>query len=54
MKKSQAPGTKSQISSNVQNPNLQKEGFDMFWLFGIGDWELFGIWSLGFGISSAL
>jgi hypothetical protein len=54
MEKSQAPSTKSQLSSNLQNPNPQRKEFDTFRSFEIGDWGLFGIWSLEFGISSAL
>jgi hypothetical protein len=54
MKKSQAPITKSQTNTNVQNPNFQKKGFRMFWSFGIGVWDLPGVWNLGFGILPAL
>jgi hypothetical protein len=52
--KSQAPNTKSQTNTNVQNPNLQKKTSSMLWSFGMGIWDLFGIWSLGFGVLQAV
>ena len=47
MEKHQITNTKSQIISNDQNSKLQTK---LFWSFGIGDWSLFGICNLGFGI----
>jgi hypothetical protein len=48
MNKHQIPNTKYQINLNVQNSKFQTKSFRPL---GFGDWNLFGVWSLGFGIS---
>jgi hypothetical protein len=44
--KYQIPSTNAQINSNDQSPKLS------FFSLEFGDWVLFGIWNLEFGISN--
>jgi hypothetical protein len=45
--KRQISSTKLQTSSNGQSLKFQTKSL---WSFGIGTWNLFGIWNLSFGI----
>jgi hypothetical protein len=40
------PSTKLQTNPNIQIRNVKRKA----WLLGIGAWNLFGDWDLGFGI----
>jgi hypothetical protein len=42
--------TTSQAPKSKQIPMIEIQNFQtkLFWLLGIGTWNLFGIWNLGF------
>jgi hypothetical protein len=47
------PNSKSKIPNNFQSPESETEKVMRgFGNLEIGNWDLFGIWKLGFGISS--
>jgi hypothetical protein len=55
--KEEAPMSKHQVPSNFQFPKFEISDkligqfkYFLFWPFGLGAWNLFGIWDLEFGI----